>query len=248
MISFPFSFFFRITITLVLSIWSLDEVFGQHNIYVNEQFTKVAKEDAVAYSNVQMQLDKGTFYFLSMAEYDTLFITEMRRGKRNGAYTAFSVDGHIIEKGQFKRGKRRGWYHYYDYPEKLFRGVYYNWRNQIRAEFYVDQQGRKIYTEADRNSTFGKYRSEQRAVEALGQFVDQNLEKPSYLLEMDPIIVTVHLIIQPNGKIDSVHMSLANHPELEETLRKMIEKMPDWTPARFKGKNVYSEFYLSVSC
>lgn len=237
------------SISIMVLLLLAGEIYGRSapTVYVNENFNRVSEKDAVAYSKEAMLTKSGERVFVSMAGYDTLFICGWKNGKRHGAFKAFSVEGLVLESGNFKHGKKINWYTYYQYPEKPFRGVYYNWLHKVRAEYYIDPQGRKIYTKADRNSRFGRHLSEQKAVESLGAYVDENIERPPVARELDNPTVMVHFIIRPDGTIGDVQLEGSTHPDLDAAILKLMKDMPAWTPARFKGENVFSEFYLSVS-
>lgn len=240
-------FLFSCALLLMLFAGLPFMIFGQETWYVDTDFKEVSELEATAYSTPEMENERGQRIFISTISPDTLFITGVKNNKRHGEFSAFNQEGFIQEKGSFKKGKKTGVYNYYTYDGALFRKEHYNWRFRIKGESYIDQKGREIYTVADRNSRFNEGCSENKAIIALGNYVDENLIKPAISENYDSPFVMVHFIISPTGEIQDVTVENEIHPDISQAVLDLVAKIPNWKPAYFNGEAVYSEFYLSVS-
>jgi len=86
--------------------------------------------------------------------------------------------------------------------------------------------------------------------EAMALFLTNNLDYPQSALD-DGVSGTVYLKfkILESGKIDNVEIKkgIPDCQECNTEAQRVIEKMPNWIPAKKEGKNVISTFSLPVS-
>ncbi len=85
--------------------------------------------------------------------------------------------------------------------------------------------------------------------EAMDQFLVNNLDYPKSALD-DGISGTVYLKfkILENGKIDNVEIKkgIPDCQDCNIEAKRVVEKMPNWIPAKSNGKNVSSNFTLPI--
>lgn len=92
-----------------------------------------------------------------------------------------------------------------------------------------------------------EYASFPGGVEEFRKFVQNELQLPKYLNEKKTKEkVYINLTIDETGKITDCNY--IGYPRLifAAEAMKLIRKMPDWTPAKIKGKNVASYFKLPI--
>ena len=60
--------------------------------------------------------------------------------------------------------------------------------------------------------------------------------------------VLMKFIVNEKGKIENIHIinGVAGAPNFVAEAKRVVESMPDWIPATKKGKNVSSEYQLSI--
>ena len=238
----------RIVICFFLLVNSLAFSAVIHDsLYFNADLQPVQKrQEALAYILTDSMVSDGVnrLYYLD----SNILFGEVKRNKRkfSGHYKLFHQNGLIRQKGELKKGRYHGLQYFYDVTAKLERGEIYSYRRGIVGQFYFSQSGKKVYSIADRLSTYSKKRSEHKALNELGKFVNLHLEKPSEANNYADPKVLVSFLIAPDGKLEEIHVSEGLHPLLDAAAIKVVSEMPKWRPAKFRGKSVYSEFSISI--
>lgn len=59
--------------------------------------------------------------------------------------------------------------------------------------------------------------------------------------------VTVQFIVEKDGRISNVHVVRGKHPALDAEAKRVVSKMPKWTPGRNNGQPVRVTFNLPVT-
>lgn len=83
---------------------------------------------------------------------------------------------------------------------------------------------------------------------ALQDFISKNIRYPSYAIENN-IKGKVYLtfVVEKNGSISNVQVEKGVHTSLDEESIRVIESMPKWKPAKYKGVIVRSRMRLPIS-
>jgi protein TonB len=59
--------------------------------------------------------------------------------------------------------------------------------------------------------------------------------------------VTVQFIVEKDGSITNVHVVRGKHPALDAEAKRVVSKMPKWTPGRNNGQPVRVTYNLPVN-
>lgn len=235
----------RFFIVIIMSIHI--SVLGQSQIdtvYLNEAMEPtehLSEAEIIGY-----RTNKGICkYYLKSGE---LFIEQYEeKGKRQGEYKRYHQNGELELTGDFKNDKPVGEHHYYDILGEYIRSVVFNKRHKVIAEYYKTENGKKVFSICRRQSAFGGYRSQQKALTKMSMFIEEELVKPDLAYDFDEPFVHVGFLIAPDGSLEDIEILQAPHVDMEKAVLRVIKKMPTWRPASFKGQKVYSEFSVIVN-
>ncbi len=81
----------------------------------------------------------------------------------------------------------------------------------------------------------------------MSKFISRELVHPPIVDELVETFVVVDFLVNPNGELEEVEIINTAHPALVEEVRKLMDKMPRWSPAMHDGKAVYSAFSIAVN-
>jgi len=82
----------------------------------------------------------------------------------------------------------------------------------------------------------------------LEDFFNENIEYPQQAADNNTEgLVNINFVVDENGKVSSPKV-IGNKPGdgLEDEALRLVNKMPNWTPGKIKGKNVKTRFTLPV--
>lgn len=216
-------------------------------VFYNEALEKVPQTANYNYYGIREYNKKGIGKTTYYTKADLLYARfEEKRGKKQGSCIWFHENGEIKIKGQYRNNCPRGARHYYDFFGEHQRTEIYNWRGKVEAEYYFAEGGQKVFTIADRLSTFANYRNESKGFIAMGQYIDEHLERPDFVEKLDQPRVLVSFLINPDGELVALDFSSSENPKLNAVVRKLLEEMPAWRPAKYNGEKVYSEYSVTV--
>ena len=237
----------KIVLTFLVALTTI-AVFSQKvdTVYKNHDFIACDREEAFYYGIRLFETEniaQVTYRSISGVLYRQ---TTEKKGVFHGSFKEYFENGARKEVGNYNNGKRVGEYHYYDVLNEYVRTDIYK-RGRIIAAYYKPYKSFKVYTLAKRQSSYGKYRNETRSFQAMGKFISDQLIKPAITEEMAEPVVVASFLITPDGSLENIEITGPVHPQLDQAVVDVINKMPKWTPAKYKGKNVYSEFSIAVS-
>lgn len=171
---------------------------------------------------------------------------ELTKNKLSGPFEVYHENGAKHQSGSLKKGKLDGWIEFYDIGNEFQRAEFYHPRKGMLAQYYFSESGKKVYSIAKRMSRFGHKYNDVKASNRLGNYINSNLEIPNVANDIGDPTVMVSFLINPKGEVEEVKISNSIHPDLDQAAVRVIEKMPNWFPAKHQGKYVYSEFSVSI--
>jgi len=83
-------------------------------------------------------------------------------------------------------------------------------------------------------------------IEALYQFLSQNLTYPESTRHYSSGQILAEFIIDSLGKVCAPKIIVSLHEHLDEEVLRVVKLIPDWQPALHKGKPVSTYFQLPV--
>ncbi len=171
------------------------------------------------------------------------------KNSREGKCEWFHENGKLRVSGEYKKDKPIGEITYYDISGIFVRTEIYGKRKGLEAVYYYAKNGKKVFAECDRFSSFGKYRNEDKAFEKMGDFINENIERISSIdLDGDgKATVYVSFLVAPSGQIEDIMVTQSANPIMDAALIKVVKQMPNWRPAKYKKEKVYSEFSIGYT-
>jgi hypothetical protein len=83
---------------------------------------------------------------------------------------------------------------------------------------------------------------------AMNQYLTENLKYPQFCLENEITgKVFLQFIIEKDGSISNIEVKREIHPLLAQESIRLIESMPNWIPAIYKGEKVRTRTILPIS-
>lgn len=84
-------------------------------------------------------------------------------------------------------------------------------------------------------------------VAAMGSFINQSIQLPSYIPEYDQGVVYVSFVVNKDGSIQDVKILRGLSNELNKAALEVVKAMPHWTPGESNGKPVRVRFTLPIA-
>lgn len=187
-----------------------------------------------------------------------------------GYFIKYSNDGkRILATGQFKKSFRDGEWSFYDESGKLIRSLQYDsdeTRNEIYNEerssiiipydetidkLFFDDYGRSfeitvtpetIIDSPDIDAYFPNGKDKMRA------FINEMVNYPEPAIkDKQEGKVYLSFIVELDGSLTDIKVMRGVSQELDKEAIRLIEIMPNWTPAVYKGQKVRTRCFLPIS-
>lgn len=222
--------------------------------------TAKALPDTLYYSNELRKVDihaEWTFYRLAnQAQSDTFYfyyptheiaVKQVAKWHRlMGVQLRYYQSGGIARIGDVKHLKPVRYQRYFSMDSSWMRTDYFNCFNQKKAVFYQGENEDTLITETKDLALFAGTKSLEETYTALSNYVAIMYTRAPFLDDFTDVYITIHFYISTEGYVKDVEVIRELDPRVDFEIIKIIEGMPKWKPARFKGRNWTSEFTLSI--
>jgi protein TonB len=82
----------------------------------------------------------------------------------------------------------------------------------------------------------------------MDRFVQRTIELPTDVIKKQITGKTVvSFWVEPDGSLTEPKIMLSLHPELDEAVFKVLDKMPKWIPAKQHNRLIRSKFTMPIS-
>lgn len=238
----------------IFTLFILIPIFGglanevRDTVYVNENLQPVEESEIwFAFSfegDSFLNNDTSYFYYPSGAIYAKQIV---KHRIFKGHQIRYFENGIIKQKGDYIRTRKVGEHQFFDLNQDWIRTDYYNRFGNKKATFYGDGGEIILITECKHPASFNGSRNQASTFNEVGKYVNENLKRPAIADDFIDAFVTVHFYISDKGKIENLEITRSLHPILDAAVLQVFINMPNWKPARFNGKNWYSELTITVS-
>ncbi len=204
--------------------------------FLDENFNPISNLNGAKYYRTVQQQDENLYYA------EVFYLTDFPQMKGHyldkeitilhGLCTFFHRNGKIESKGNFNAGKRMGiWERYTMFGE----------RKSDRFYPSADEIARTF----KRKSCLARF---ENGHEELAKFIAENLKFPyqADLLDITEGEVTFNLSINKFGEIISKEILASSAYIFNKSARSVIDRMPDWEPARWSNKAIDSNFIIKI--
>gem|GEM_PF-3237250 len=216
-------------------------------VYYSNELKRVKIEKDWSFYRVENEhKGKDTVYFYSPS--NEIALKQVVRCHRfNGTQIRYHKNGAVARLGYFKYHKPVRLTTYYGPDHVWLRSEYYNERGVKKAVFYKGDYPDTLIAECKNHAYFGNSKSIQHSFVAVSNYISANFEGSQLLDDLIDVFLTLHFYISAEGKIENVEIIRALHPQIDMEIKTIVERMPAWKPAYFKGKAWASEFSITVN-
>jgi hypothetical protein len=214
-------------------------------LYYSNELRKVDVQAEWMFYRLANQAHNDTFYFYYPThEIAVKQVAKWRRFK--GMQLRYYQSGGAARIGEVKHFKPVGYQRYFSMDSSWMRTDYFNCFNQIKAVFYLGENEDTLITETKDLALFAGTKSVEDTYTALSNYVAKMYVRPDFLDDFIDVYITVHFYVSTEGSVKDVEVIRELDPRVDVEIVKIIEGMPKWKPAYFKGRHWTSEFTLSI--
>lgn len=174
-----------------------------------------------------------------------LYVTSIAYDTKNGPARLYYEDGRTIDQeGFFKNDNQDGKWFYYHRNGLLSGREIYEDGLLTDAEYWnEDGSPLKDITLAVKEKPSFPYGDAE-----IDKFVQKNIELPAEVVKKQITGKTVvSFWVEPDGSITEPKIMLSLHPELDEAVFKVLDKMPKWIPAKQHNRLIRAKFTMPVT-